>query len=133
MPVPVDADGLMVERGIALAPDARVVAVTPAHQSPLSISLSLPRRHALLEWAAQAGAWVVEDDYDGEYRYASRPLPALASLDRQGRVLYATQNAQPLSYEARSVTRWPYCARNGFLCRRLLNSMYFWAASGEDL
>jgi len=89
VPVPVDADGLMVERGIALAPHARLVAVTPAHQSPLSMSLSLPRRHALLEWAAHAGAWVVEDDYDGEYRYASRPLPALASLDRQGRVLYA--------------------------------------------
>ncbi|MET1116364.1 MAG: PLP-dependent aminotransferase family protein [Comamonas sp.] len=89
VPVPVDADGLMVERGIALAPDARVVTVTPAHQSPLSMSLSLPRRHALLEWAAVRGAWVVEDDYDGEYRYASRPLPALASLDRQGRVLYA--------------------------------------------
>jgi len=87
--VPVDADGLMVERGIALAPDARVVTVTPAHQSPLSMSLSLPRRHALLEWAAAQGAWVVEDDYDGEYRYASRPLPALASLDRHGRVLYA--------------------------------------------
>lgn len=89
VPVPVDAEGLMVEQGIALAPDARVVAVTPAHQSPLSMSLSLPRRHALLEWAAARGAWVVEDDYDGEYRYASRPLSALASLDRQGRVLYA--------------------------------------------
>ncbi len=89
VPVPVDADGLMVERGIALAPDAKVVAVTPAHQSPLSMSLSLPRRQALLEWAAAQGAWVVEDDYDGEYRYVSRPLPALASLDRHGRVLYA--------------------------------------------
>ena len=89
VPVPVDAQGLMVERGIALAPDARVVTVTPAHQSPLSMSLSLPRRHALLDWAAAQGAWVVEDDYDGEYRYASRPLPALASLDRHGRVLYA--------------------------------------------
>ncbi len=88
-PVPVDAEGLDVERGMALAPDARLVAVTPAHQSPLSMSLSLPRRQALLDWAAARGAWVVEDDYDGEYRYASRPLPALASLDRQGRVLYA--------------------------------------------
>jgi len=89
VPVPVDAQGLDVERGIALAPDARMVTVTPAHQSPLSMSLSLPRRQALLDWAAAQGAWVVEDDYDGEYRYASRPLPALASLDRQGRVLYA--------------------------------------------
>ena len=89
VPVPVDAHGLDVERGMALAPDAKVVAVTPAHQSPLSVSLSLPRRLALLAWAAAQGAWVVEDDYDGEYRYVSRPLPALASLDRQGRVLYA--------------------------------------------
>lgn len=89
VPVPVDADGLDVARGIALAPDATLVAVTPAHQSPLSMSLALPRRQALLQWAAAAGAWVIEDDYDGEYRYASRPLPALASLDRHGRVLYA--------------------------------------------
>lgn len=88
VPVPVDADGMDVERGIALAPGARLAAVTPAHQSPLSMSLSLPRRQALLDWAAAQGAWVMEDDYDGEYRYASRPLPALASLDRQGRVLY---------------------------------------------
>ncbi|RYF22150.1 MAG: PLP-dependent aminotransferase family protein [Comamonadaceae bacterium] len=87
--VPVDAQGLDVARGMALAPDATVVAVTPAHQSPLSMSLALPRRQALLEWAAASGAWVFEDDYDGEYRYASRPLPALASLDRHGRVLYA--------------------------------------------
>lgn len=89
VPVPVDAQGLDVARGIALAPDAKVVAVTPAHQSPLSMSLALPRRQALLDWAAASGAWVFEDDYDGEYRYASRPLPALASLDRHGRVLYA--------------------------------------------
>ena len=87
--VPVDAQGLDVDHGIALAPDAKVVVVTPAHQSPLSMSLSLPRRQALLEWASAQGAWVVEDDYDGEFRYVSRPLPALASLDRHGRVLYA--------------------------------------------
>ena len=88
VPVPVDADGLDVRQGIALAPQARLAAVTPAHQSPLSMSLSLPRRQALLDWAAASGAWVMEDDYDGEYRYASRPLPALASLDPHGRVLY---------------------------------------------
>jgi GntR family transcriptional regulator/MocR family aminotransferase len=63
--------------------------VTPAHQSPLCVSLSLPRRLALLDWAARNKAWIVEDDYDGEYRYVSRPLPALKSLDRDGRVLYA--------------------------------------------
>ena len=88
VPVPVDEDGLDVARGIALAGDARLAVVTPAHQSPLSMTLSLPRRQALLDWAAAADSWVVEDDYDGEYRYVSRPLPALASLDRHGRVLY---------------------------------------------
>jgi GntR family transcriptional regulator/MocR family aminotransferase len=63
--------------------------VTPAHQSPLCVSLSLTRRLALLDWASQNKAWIIEDDYDGEYRYVSRPLPALKSLDRDGRVLYS--------------------------------------------
>ncbi|HWK62357.1 MAG TPA: PLP-dependent aminotransferase family protein [Eoetvoesiella sp.] len=89
VPVPVDDDGLVVSRGVQTAPDARAVVVTPAHQSPLCLSLSLPRRLALLEWARQKKSWIIEDDYDGEYRYASRPLPALKSLDRHGRVLYA--------------------------------------------
>ncbi|MDM0085782.1 MULTISPECIES: PLP-dependent aminotransferase family protein [unclassified Variovorax] len=89
VPVPVDADGLVVSEGLRRAPRARAAVVTPAHQSPLCVSLSLPRRMALLDWAARNEAWIVEDDYDGEYRYASRPLPALKSLDREGRVLYA--------------------------------------------
>lgn len=89
MPVPVDGEGLQVAQGLKLAPRARAAVVTPAHQSPLCVSLSLPRRQALLDWAARAKAWIVEDDYDGEYRYVSRPLPALKSLDREGRVLYA--------------------------------------------
>ncbi|ALM84481.1 PLP-dependent aminotransferase family protein [Bordetella sp. N] len=89
IPVPVDEDGLDVESGIALDADAKLAVVTPAHQSPLSVSLSLPRRQALLEWAEQHSAWIFEDDYDGEYRYVSRPLPALKSLDRGGRVLYS--------------------------------------------
>jgi GntR family transcriptional regulator / MocR family aminotransferase len=87
--VPVDRDGMMVSEGTKLAPQARAAVVTPAHQSPLCVSLSLPRRLALLDWASQNQAWVIEDDYDGEYRYVSRPLPALKSLDRDGRVLYA--------------------------------------------
>jgi GntR family transcriptional regulator/MocR family aminotransferase len=89
VPVPVDREGMVVADGIALAPRARAAVVTPAHQSPLCVSLSLPRRLALLDWAARNSAWVIEDDYDGEYRYVSRPLPALKSLDRDGRVLYA--------------------------------------------
>jgi GntR family transcriptional regulator/MocR family aminotransferase len=87
--VPVDQDGMNVADGLTLAPHARAAVVTPAHQSPLCVSLSLPRRLALLDWAARNATWIIEDDYDGEYRYVSRPLPALKSLDRNGRVLYA--------------------------------------------
>jgi GntR family transcriptional regulator/MocR family aminotransferase len=89
VPVTVDHDGMVISDGIKLAPQARAAVVTPAHQSPLCVSLSLPRRLALLDWATQNNAWIIEDDYDGEYRYVSRPLPALKSLDRDGRVLYA--------------------------------------------
>ncbi|WP_447756696.1 MocR-like pyridoxine biosynthesis transcription factor PdxR [Sphingopyxis fribergensis] len=89
VPIPVDADGIDVAEALRLAPHARAAVVTPAHQSPLCLSLSLPRRMALLDWASQGGGWIIEDDYDGEYRYVSRPLPALKSLDRDGRVLYA--------------------------------------------
>jgi GntR family transcriptional regulator/MocR family aminotransferase len=89
IPVPVDADGMVVAEGVHRAPHARAAVVTPAHQSPMCVTLSLPRRQALLDWAVQNDAWIVEDDYDGEYRYVSRPLPALKSLDRDGRVLYA--------------------------------------------
>ena len=87
--VPVDGEGIQVALGVQEAPRARAAIVTPAHQSPLCVSLSLQRRFALLDWAARANAWIVEDDYDGEYRYVGRPLPALKSLDRDGRVLYA--------------------------------------------
>jgi len=89
VPVQVDGEGMVISDGTKLAPRARAAVVTPAHQSPLCVSLSLPRRLALLDWAARNDAWVIEDDYDGEYRYVSRPLPALKSLDRDGRVLYA--------------------------------------------
>ncbi|SDH15081.1 GntR family transcriptional regulator / MocR family aminotransferase [Paraburkholderia steynii] len=87
--VPVDSEGMVVSDALRLAPRARAAVVTPAHQSPLCVSLSLPRRLALLDWATRNNAWVIEDDYDGEYRYVSRPLPALKSLDHDGRVLYA--------------------------------------------
>ena len=62
--------------------------VTPSHQAPLGVSMSLARRAELLGWATQAGAWVVEDDYDGEYHYAGPPPPALKSLDAYDRVIY---------------------------------------------
>jgi GntR family transcriptional regulator / MocR family aminotransferase len=88
-PVRVDAEGLCVQDGVARAPDARLAVVTPSHQSPLGVALSLPRRLALLAWASEARAFIVEDDYDGEFHYVGRPLPALKSLDRNDRVLYA--------------------------------------------
>ncbi|MBB5360024.1 GntR family transcriptional regulator/MocR family aminotransferase [Rhodanobacter sp. ANJX3] len=87
-PVPVDEEGLNVDIGQRRAPHARFVVVTPTHQSPTGVALSLPRRLALLEWARDRRAWIVEDDYDSEFRYHGRPLPALKSLDRDGRVLY---------------------------------------------
>ncbi|HEY5803595.1 MAG TPA: PLP-dependent aminotransferase family protein [Lysobacter sp.] len=89
VPVPVDRDGMVVSDALTRVPDARAAVVTPAHQSPLCVSLSLPRRLELLDWAKRRKAWIIEDDYDGEYRYVSRPLPALKSLDCDGRVLYA--------------------------------------------
>jgi GntR family transcriptional regulator/MocR family aminotransferase len=89
VPVPVDREGMIVSEGLKAASRVRAAVVTPGHQSPLCVSLSLPRRLALLDWAARNDAWIIEDDYDGEYRYVSRPLPALKSLDRDGRVLYA--------------------------------------------
>jgi GntR family transcriptional regulator/MocR family aminotransferase len=88
VPIPVDTGGINIEAAIDQRPDARFALVTPAHQSPLGVSLTLSRRLALLDWANRQQAWVVEDDYDSEYRYVSRPLPALKSLDDGGRVLY---------------------------------------------
>ncbi len=86
--VPVDRDGLDVAAGRTLAPHARLAFVTPSYQSPLGVTLSLERRHALLAWARDASAWIVEDDYNGEYRYDAAPVPAMQGLDEHGRVLY---------------------------------------------
>ncbi|WP_175764053.1 PLP-dependent aminotransferase family protein [Burkholderia ambifaria] len=90
VPVPVDADGIDVERGIQLDAQARFAVVTPSHQSPLGHTLSLSRRIALLDWAEKMSGWIVEDDYDSEFRYLGRPLPALKSLDRRDRVIYCS-------------------------------------------
>jgi GntR family transcriptional regulator / MocR family aminotransferase len=86
--VPVDAEGMRVEIGCRRSPHARLAYLTPAHQYPTGVALSLERRIALLEWAGRENAWVVEDDYDGEFRYAGQPLAPLSSLDAQARVLY---------------------------------------------
>lgn len=84
--LPVDAQGIDCAR--LPAEGARLVAVTPSHQFPTGAVLSLPRRLALLDYAARHGSYVLEDDYDGEYRHRGHPLAALRSLDRDGRVLY---------------------------------------------
>lgn len=88
VPIPVDAEGVSIDMGQQLCPDARLVYITPSYQYPLGIRMSLGRRLRLLEWANQANAWILEDDYDSEYRYAGRPLAALQGLDHAGRVIY---------------------------------------------
>lgn len=86
--IPVGPGGLAIDRARAAA-TARLAVVTPAHHYPLGHAMSLENRLALLAWAEATGAWIVEDDYGGEYRYAGRPLPPLRALDRTGRVIYA--------------------------------------------
>lgn len=88
IPVPVDGHGLRVEDGLRLAPRFRLAFVTPSHQQPMGCVMSLARRFALLQAAEQAGAWVIEDDYDGEFFFAGRPPPTLKSVDTTGRVIY---------------------------------------------
>lgn len=86
--VPVDADGLDVEAGMRKAAGARLAFVTPSHQFPLGVPMSLPRRLALLKWASTARAWLIEDDYDCEFRFGTHPIPCLHGLDVDGRVIY---------------------------------------------
>jgi GntR family transcriptional regulator/MocR family aminotransferase len=88
VPVPVDAEGINVAAGSRLCADARMAYVSPSHQYPLGVTLSLSRRLELLEWASRAGAWILEDDYDSEFRYEGRPLAAMQGLDTEGRVIY---------------------------------------------
>ncbi|MGE0815527.1 MAG: PLP-dependent aminotransferase family protein [Vicinamibacterales bacterium] len=119
--VPVDDEGLRVDR---LPPSARLVYVTPSHQFPTGVIMSLRRRMALLDWADRAGAVIVEDDYDTEFRFGGRPLDPLQSLDRSGRVVYvgsfskvllpglrqgflvAPASLQPALQAARQLTDW---------------------------
>jgi len=88
IPVPVNEEGLSVSAGIKLCPDAKGAYVTPAHQFPLGVTMSLERRMALLRWASRAGAFVIEDDYDSEYRFEGPPVPALQSLDNHSSVIF---------------------------------------------
>lgn len=86
--VPVDQEGLNVAAGIRSCPDARVAFVTPSHHYALGVTMSAARRFQLLEWARHSSSWIVEDDYDSEYRFESMPIPSLQSLDPSGSVIY---------------------------------------------
>lgn len=97
IPVPVDDQGLMVEAGIATAPDAALAVVTSGQQAPLGMALSVDRRHRLIDWAAGAGAWIVDDDYLSELQLTGRAAPALASMDSPGRVLHVGTFSKTIS------------------------------------
>ena len=88
VPVPLDAEGLDLGAGRALDEAARLAYVTPSHQYPMGMTMSLRRRLELLDWAKQSDTWILEDDYDSEYRYEGRPLAALQGLDQAGRTIY---------------------------------------------
>jgi GntR family transcriptional regulator / MocR family aminotransferase len=86
--VPINRDGLDVEEGIRRCPDAKAVYITPSHQYPLGVTMNATQRMLLLNWASRQGAWIFEDDYDSEYRFAERPIASLQSLDNADRVIY---------------------------------------------
>jgi GntR family transcriptional regulator/MocR family aminotransferase len=88
VPVPVDAEGMNVAVGIKKSRKARAAFVSPSHQFPLGVTLSASRRLQLIEWAQSSGAWILEDDYDSEYRYESLPIASLQGLDANSRVIY---------------------------------------------
>ena len=88
VPVPVDAEGLNVTAGIRLNRNARAAFAAPSHQYPLGVTMSAARRLRLLEWAQRSRAWIIEDDYDSEYRYSNLPIASLQGLDGNPRVIY---------------------------------------------
>lgn len=88
VPVTVDGEGMRVADGVRNAPDARAAFITPSRQMPLGVTLSCERRAELLAWAARQKSWIIEDDYDSELRFASRPLPAMQGEDPNGCVVY---------------------------------------------
>ena len=88
VPIPVDNEGLNVAAGLERCRKARAALITPSHQYPLGVTMSASRRLQLLEWAQKAGSWIIEDDYDSEFRYESNPIACLQGLDRYARVVY---------------------------------------------
>jgi GntR family transcriptional regulator/MocR family aminotransferase len=88
IPVPVDEEGLHVAAGIKRCRKARAAYVTPSHQYPLGVTMSASRRLQLVDWAQSSGSWIIEDDYDSEYRYENMPIASLQGLDNNSRVVY---------------------------------------------
>lgn len=88
VPIGVDDQGMDIDLGNKMAVNAKFALVTPTHHSPTNVTLSLKRRMDLLKWANQHASWVIEDDYDSEFRYLGRPIPALKNLDKDHRVIY---------------------------------------------
>ncbi len=88
VPVAVDQEGMNVEHAIRRDRNARIVYITPSHQYPLGVTMSAARRMLLLSWAVRSGAWIVEDDYDSEYRFGARPIASIQGLDTEARVIY---------------------------------------------
>src|SRR5690606_15995547 len=82
VPVPLDADGMLVAPVLQARPSAKAVFLTPSHQFPTGATLSLDRRLAIIEWAQQHQAWIIEDDYDSEFHYAGKPTACVQGLDR---------------------------------------------------
>jgi len=109
VPIPVDEQGLNVDAGLKLCPHAKGAYVTPAHQFPLGMTMSLKRRMELLRWASRAGAFIIEDDYDSEYRFEGRPVPALQGLDRNSSVISSARSVSCYS---------PRCVLATWFCRR---------------
>src|SRR5690606_12014282 len=97
VPVPVDQGGLDVGEGLRRAPGARLVVVSPTHQYPTGATLSLARRQMLVDWCEASGAWILESEIDGDYRYAPRPIAPVCTLSRLGRVFYCGSLSKPLA------------------------------------
>ena len=95
--LPVEVDGAALPEGTSNQPSPRLVVLTPSHQFPLGGAMPAQRRRAFLDWAKTKDAYLVEDDYDSEFRYAGRPIPALSSLDNDGRCIYIGSFAKVFS------------------------------------
>ncbi|ELZ9928150.1 PLP-dependent aminotransferase family protein [Cronobacter malonaticus] len=114
--IPVDNEGLQVDALQHHHPDARLAFVTPTHHSPLGVSLSLPRKQQLLAWASRHNAWIVEDDYDGEFHFTRNVLPSLKSLDTDDRVVYIGTFSKTIMPSVRiGYLVMPRAARHAFL------------------